>query len=277
MRQTAFVTIILFGLMAVWAQQPPANPGAQSSPQPAQGQQPRQPSDEEVMAQAAKTAQATTNWDKASSPGMKAEVSLLKKTDLDGRSMAEYHVKVTGAPHNQPYTLMGWPVTVPDAFTMMDGLAVAQDGTVGCPPDSTASCAQKFKGAELRLIYQATKGEIFRHALISADQKSRIFFSIVPDPILASDKACSLEAVRLSPGFELVLVRGRGFPAGEDIRFHEQSYQEVHDLPVKTDAQGEFQAWLTPTVKGRIAGTADITVTGKTCAPTISFNWGLQP
>ena len=72
---------------------------------------------------------------------------------------------------------------------MMDGLVIAQDGTVGCPANSTSSCAKRFKGAELKLTYAAEKGEIYRHALISRDKKARAFFSILPDPLIASDKA----------------------------------------------------------------------------------------
>jgi hypothetical protein len=33
---------------------------------------------------------------------------------------------------------------------MIDGLVIAQDGTVGYPGDSTNTCAQRFKGAELK-------------------------------------------------------------------------------------------------------------------------------
>ena len=226
------------------------------------------------MQAAIKTAQATIQWDRSTTPGMKADIQLLQKREEVGQLLVEYRVKVSGAPHDQSYTLMAWPVTVRSPVTFMDGLAIAQDGTIGCPATSTGSCAQRIKGGELRLTYRAAKGEIFRHALVSADQKSRIFFSIVPDPIQASDKSCSLEVMRLSPHFELVLVRGHGFTPQEDMSFHEQSYQEIHDLTVKADDQSEFQAPLTPSVKGRTSGTANVTVTGKACAPTVSFDWG---
>jgi len=291
MFRTALIGIFLFGSM-VTAQQPPP-PLGQSQPgsgtpaprptlgPPAPGEPAPEPpklSDEEVIARATRTAQATILWDGSSTPGMKADVELLKQREVaGGRLLVQYHLKISGAPHNQPFTLMGWPITRGDAGAMMDGLAIAQDGTVGCPDVSTGSCAQRFKGAELILNYEATKGEIFRHALISADQKARIFFSIVPSPIVVNDQACSLEVVRLSPNFELVLVRGKGFQAGEDVRFHEQSFQEVHDVPVKADAKGEFQAQLTPGIKGRVGGTSNVIATGKSCTPTISFDWGQAP
>jgi hypothetical protein len=273
MYRTVLIGILVFAWMAA-AQQPqmPPRPTLTRPGEPTP--EPPKLSDEEVMARATKVAQATIRWDDSSTPGMKAEIELLKKREAEGRLLVQYRIKVSGAPHNQPFTLMAWPVTRNDPAAVMDGLAVAQDGTVGCPANSTGSCARRFKGAELLLDYEATKGEIFRHALISADQKARIFFSIVPAPILASDQGCSLEVVRLDPNFELVLVRGKGFQPGEDLRFHEQSFQEVHDLPVKVDAKGEFQAQLTPAIKGRVGGTSNVAAAGKSCLPTISFDWG---
>jgi hypothetical protein len=95
--------------------------------------------------------------------------------------------------------------------------------------------------------------------------------------MIASDQTCSLEVVRLSPQFELVIVRGKGFQPGEAVRFHTESFQETHDVPVTANAQGEFQAHLTPMVKGRVAGTSLVSATGKTCSPTISFDWGIPP
>ena len=229
------------------------------------------------MAIAEETARATMNWDRSSTAGAKAEVQLLKKADVQGKAAVEYRVKISGAPHDRLYTLMAWPVTLTQPVAVMEGLAVAADGSVGCPANSTKSCAQRIKGGELRLTYVPAKGEIYRHALISEDHQARIFFSIVPDPMVATDKACSLEVVRLSPHFELVMVRGKGFQPGEQLTFHTQSYQEAHDVPVTADSHGEFQAHLTPTVKGRVAGTTTVTATAKSCAPAILFDWGQQP
>ena len=269
--QKAFIILtVLFGFSRALGQQP--SPSPQTQP-PTLGPV----SDEDAMALAARTAEATMKWDQSSSPGMKAEVQLIRKGEVQGHMGFEYHVKVSGAPHNQPYTLMGWPVTSPGVIAMMEGLAIAQDGTVGCPAGSTSNCAQLFKGTELRLTYAPSKGEIYRHALVSQDHQSRIFFSFVPDPILASDKACRLEVVSLRAQFGLVIIRGKGFQPGEELHVHTQSYQEIHDLPAKADPQGEFQAYLTPFVKGRTAGTTEVVVTGKSCSPTISFNWGEQP
>jgi hypothetical protein len=248
-------------------QQPTAKPPAAAPTQQ------RPPSDEELMA---KTAQATIDWDNSTTKGAKADVLLIKKDQAEGKPVMQYRLKVNGAPKNKLYTLMAWPITMAQPVTMMDGLAIAADGTVGCPPNSTRSCAQRMKGAELKLTYTPGIGEIYRHALISEDHTTRVFFSVVPAPMIEQDKACSLEIVRLSPRFELALIRGKGFTPGEQINFHTQSYQEVHDSEPKVNPQGEFWATLSPFVKGRTMGTTQVVVKSKTCAPSLSFEWGSE-
>lgn len=221
-----------------------------------------------------KAAQATMRWDQASTPGMKADVELLKKSDANGRATVEYRLKITGAPPNKRYALVAWPITFPNSIFMMDGLAVAKDGTVGCPPDSYGTCVQHYKGQELHLTYSPGIAEIYRHALISDDKQAKIFFSFVPFPMIEKDKACSLEIVELKPGFGLVLVRGGGFHPGEEIQFLAQSFQDVHRASVKADAQGRFEAPYTPWVTGHEMGESKVSATARSCAPKISFNWG---
>ena len=249
------------------AQQPPAKPQATASVQD---------NDAAIQAKLTETANATINWEKSTTPGAKADVQLLKKDQVNGRPVMQYHLKITGAPRNKLYNLIAWPIMVPEPATIMEGLAIAADGTVGCPPNSDRTCAQRFKGAELKLTYTPALGEIYRHALISEDHKTRIFFSIVPAPMVEHDKTCSLELLRLSPRFELAAIRGLGFSPGEQLAFHSQSYQEAHDSQPKVDQSGGFWAVLTPFVKGRTLGTMEVSVRGRSCAPTLSFEWGSE-
>ena len=273
MRHVLFFVALLGVCAAAGAQQPPAK----NQPSPQQ-KAPRlaQDNDAAIQAQITKTAIATINWDKSTTPGIKVQLQLIKKDQSNGRPLMQYRLKITGAPRNKLYNLTTWPITLATPATIMEGLAIAADGTVGCPPNSDRSCAQRFKGAELKLTYTPAIGEIYRHALISDDHQSRIFFTIVPAPMIEHDRSCSLELVRLSPRFELALIRGRGFTAGEQVAFHTQSYQEAHDSQPKVDSNGEFWAVLTPFVKARTMGTTEVTVHGKSCALTLAFEWGSE-
>jgi len=268
---------IFLALLGACAAAPAQQPAAKKQPSPQQ-KPPAQAQDNDaaIQSQITQTANATMNWDKSTTPGIKAEVQLIKKDQANGRPLMQYRLKITGAPRNKLYNLTAWPITVATPATIMEGLAIAADGTVGCPPNSDRGCAQRFKGAELKLTYTPAIGEIYRHALISEDHQSRIFFTIVPAPMIEHDHSCSLEVVRLSPRFELALIRGRGFAPDEQVAFHTQSYQEAHDSQPKADNNGEFWAVLTPFVKARTMGTTEVTVHGKSCAPTLGFEWGSE-
>lgn len=267
-----YTAILLAFVCAASAQQPSATtPTAKTPPQPVQSAA----EDEKIQAAAAKTAEATIQWDKSSTAGARAHLELLKKGVIQGKSTVDYRLKVEGAARDKRYKLFVWPITLASPVQMMDGLAVGNDGTVMCPADSTGNCAQRFKGTEVHITYQPEIGEIFRQALISEDNNSRIFFSVVPAPIIQNEKTCSLEAVRLSPSFELALIRGKGFKPGEDISVHTQSYQEVHNVPAKADEHGDFFLTITPVVKGRTNGVLEVSAKSASCSVPISFNWGL--
>ena len=146
------------------AQQPPAKA---QTPAPGQAQD-----DAAIQTQLTQIATATINWDKSTSPGVKVDVQLIKKDQANGRPLMQYRLKISGAPRNKLYNLTAWPIMVAQPATIMEGLAIAADGTVGCPPESNKSCAQRFKGGELKLTYTPGIGEIYRHALISEDHQS---------------------------------------------------------------------------------------------------------
>jgi hypothetical protein len=268
------VILALFALLSSATAQKSEPTSPAGAPAQAQAPQPAE-IDAAIQAEAAKTAQATINWDKSSTPGTKAHLELIKKGLVSGKNVVDYRLKVEGAARDKRYKLFVWPVTVRSPIQMMDGLAVGTDGTVMCPADSKGTCTQRFKGTEVHLTYAPEIGEIFRQALISEDDQSRVFFSVVPSPITETNKTCSLEAIRLSPSFELALIRGKGFKPGEDLNVHTQSYQDVHNQPAKADAQGEFFLSITPAVKGRTNGIIEITAKSASCSPSISFNWGL--
>jgi hypothetical protein len=278
MRHIPVFITLLGACLAGQGQARPSQQPATKTQAPAKAQPSPQAQDVDaaVEAKLMQTATATINWDKSTTPGAKAEVQLIKKDQANGRPLMQYRLRITGAPKNKLYNLIAWPITVAEPATIMEGLAIAADGTVGCPPNSDRTCAQRFKGAELKLTYTPAIGEIYRHALISEDHQTRIFFSIVPAAMIEHDKACSMELVRLSPRFELALIRGRGFAPGEQVAFHTQSYQEAHDSQPKVDTSGEFWAVLTPFVKGRTMGTMEVSARGKSCAPTLSFEWGSE-
>ncbi|HWZ42349.1 MAG TPA: hypothetical protein VNW97_02690 [Candidatus Saccharimonadales bacterium] len=264
-----------FAQAAPAAQKPATkkSPATQTAPaaQKPPAAQPKPVTGEQAMAY---FAQATINWESSSTAGMRAEMVLLKKGIEKGQNVVEYKIKVTGASRLQKYSLITWPITLLNPATALEGLIVNASGAVGCPAHSNDSCSRAFDGQEIKIKYAPARGEIYRNALVSKDQKSRVFFSIVPDPILAKDAACTLEIIRLQPAFELVLVSGRGFQPSEPIAFKSNSAGETHGVQAQADLKGRFWAPFTPYVEGKTTGTAEVSARGSKCAPSISFNWG---
>jgi len=253
------------------AQKAPAGQKAPAAQKAAPAAQPKPVTGEQAMAY---FAQATINWESSNTAGMRAEMILLKKGVVKGQNIAEYKIKVTGASRLQKYSLITWPITLLNPVTALDGLIVNGSGAVGCPAHSNDTCSRTFDGQEIKIQYAPAKGEIYRNALVSKDQKSRVFFSIVPDPIITKDATCSLEIIRLQPAFELVLVSGRGFQPSEPIAFNTNSAGETHVVQAMADPKGRFWAPFTPYVEGKTTGTAQVSARGGKCAPSISFNWG---
>lgn len=206
---------------------------------------------------------------------MKAELTLVNKVDRNRQSLFVYNLKITGADPDQKYSLVDWPVADVKPSIKMDGLRVDDDGAVYCPANSSDTCTKYYAGSVVQLAFLPSKGEIFRSAVISVETKTGVFFSVVPDPVTATDKTCNIEVVRLDPNFALAVVRGKGFAPAEPLVLHTESSKEVHDNETNADSNGAIYAELMPSIKGKKSGKTELTLRGKSCAPKLSFNWGL--
>jgi hypothetical protein len=157
----------------------------------------------------------------------------------------------------------------------MDGLTISDDGLVVCGGRTALQCgSEQKKDDPMELTFSPAHGEVYRLALLSADGNTKVFFAIVPDPVINRSHGCSLEAVRLMPHFELVLVRAKGFRPNEDLVFSSKSYDEAHDQQVKADGNGGYVSALAPFVNDKKSGRTSVRLKGADCAPQVSFEWG---
>jgi hypothetical protein len=219
---------------------------------------------------------ATSEWlsGKMSSPGVSVEIKEMDRSTDGGQLKVQYHVIVTGAPKDQTYNFSAWPINAAGPAPQMEGLSILENGVVACAGRKPGQCGEKEQPDDpVEFTFMPGKGEVFRLALISADGKWKIFFAMVPDPIIKTDKSCSVEVIRLTPKFELTLVRGKGFQPNEDLAFTSKSYDESHVLKAKADANGEYQSALLPAVKNHATGTTSMQLKGASCAPELSFDW----
>jgi hypothetical protein len=231
-------------------------------------------------AAAQRTVTATKRWlaGTMSTPGMSAQLREISRANVKGKLEVQYHIFVTGAPKDPTYTLVDWPPNYPDPAPSIAGLSILEDGLVVCAGRATDQCSHPDKpgktDAPVKLVFYPLDGEIYRLALVSQDQKTKIFFAVIPAPVQATDNGCTLEVVSLRLKNALVLILGKGFHPGESVGFESTSYEQTHTLTDQVDANGEYQLPMQPLVAGKSGGTTEIKLSGAKCAPVLKFQWG---
>jgi hypothetical protein len=125
-------------------------------------------------------------------------------------SQVQYHLYVSGLPSNALYTAVSWPVSQKKPSPVMEGISLAKDGIAMCAGRTPDQCGDPSKKDDpIEFTFNAAKGEPYRLALVAGNDKATVV--IVPDPITAKDKSCTLSVERLLPRFELAYLTGVGF------------------------------------------------------------------
>jgi hypothetical protein len=225
---------------------------------------------------ATKMVNTTREWmdGKQSTPGTSVEVREVARSN-EGALQVQYHLFVNGAPKDKTYRIIQWPISAANPSVLMGGLTISEDGLVICAGRTPEQCRDENKKDDpVEFTFSPAEGEIFRLALISADSSAKIFFAIVPNPIIKKSQSCSLEVIRLTRKFELALIRAKGYLPNEDLVFTSKSYDEIQDKKVKADTDGGYVAALLPFVKNKQSGITTLQLKGGGCAPELSFEWG---
>ena len=123
----------------------------------------------------------------------------------------------------------------------------------------------------IEFVTMPKKAEPTRVAFVSPTVK--IGTVIVPDPIEATDKGCTLSAVRLTPKFELALLSGYGYPPNTDVRYRVSS-ETTSDHVIKSDSRGAIRVSAIPYAGKTSKGTVTVRVTEAKCSPEVSYEWG---
>lgn len=219
---------------------------------------------------------ASRQWldGKLSTPGVTAKLREKERSSQDNRLKVVYNLVVDGAPKDQTYVLIAWPINTAKPVEQLKGLSIDADGVIVCAGKTPEQCVGEKENDPVNLPLFPAKGEIVRVALVSSDQKTKIFGAVVPDPIVSSSSPCSLEAIRLMPQFALALVRAKGYAANETVTFFSKSYDESHQQDVKANSEGNAIWGMLPAVKGKQRGTTMVSAKGGSCTSSISFDWG---
>jgi hypothetical protein len=197
----------------------------------------------------------------------------LREASREG-TIIKLRMSATGLSKQGMYTLVQWPVTQREPSAVLSGITFDETGLAVCA-GSPGTCGSPDKPNDpIDVVLKPVPGEPSRLALISSDQSTKLYAKIVPIPLKDEDKGCSVEAVLLTPGSELVAIEATGFPSNTDIVMDTDSEGERHGGKAKTDANGRYVSAILPFKQGLARGTAKVSLKAAGCSPSVSFLWG---
>ncbi|HVO99866.1 MAG TPA: hypothetical protein VMT15_17460 [Bryobacteraceae bacterium] len=206
---------------------------------------------------------------KAGTPGMSLTIS----PSIGSGPLMKFRLVAEGAPQG-PYSLVAWPVTQKSPSEALKGVTLNASGLAICA-GVPGTCGSPDKPDDpIDITLRPAPGEPVRLGLISTDGATKLFARLVPVPIRGEDHGCSAEATLLTPGAELLLITGSGFPANGEITVGSDSEGERHDLKGKSDAEGRYTGALLPSKQGVAKGVVHVRLKSAKCAPAVSIPWG---
>jgi hypothetical protein len=188
----------------------------------------------------------------------------------DGIRMSMHTV---GLPAGETYSLVSWPITEKNPVTLMNGVTVDTSGMAICA-GTPGTCKGNQPNDPIELVLRPIAGEPVRLALISADQSLKVLANIVPIPLRGTDQGCTIDAVLLTPGAEVVLIEAAGFVPNSNLTISSSSEDEPQGGEKKANADGSFRTAILPYVEGLTHGVVTMTLKSAKCSPSINVSWG---
>lgn len=205
--------------------------------------------------------------------GTSIQAKEVSRTGKSGKDLVvKYHVFVTGVPQNTLFKHVGWPVNAEKPSVRLEGISIGKDGILMCAGRTNEQCGDpSIPDDPIEFTSLPLKGEPSRLAFVSSDVK--IGTVIVPDPVEASDKGCTLTAKRLSKPFDLAFISGTGYSPNTDIHYKVIS-EMTSDYVIKSDAKGVIRVSVIPFPGKKKEGTARVKIMESRCSPEVAWEWG---
>jgi hypothetical protein len=224
-----------------------------------------------------------THWGYDPAPGAHLELKETERKTVKGHTELTYFLEASGFPPGGPYVL--WHMQSGDhrvrSFANLTGYTAGEDGKLGCPPPPPAAGPQPSPGAHCISLEKLTiriaeyhKGEPMDYAIVSTDGAVRAYARAYPFPIQAQDGKCTLNVEMENSNFTAFVIRGAGFEPIEKIATSSSFGGEAAVGTQQTSSQGEFAVALRAELPGKNSGSATFTATGKSCHPSVTYEWG---
>jgi hypothetical protein len=210
-------------------------------------------------------------------PGVSTELREISRDHVQGKLVVRYRAFARGVDTSTTYSAYTWPINAREPQPVVQGITFGKDGVALCAGRTPNQCGSHDKPDDpVDFALLPAPGEPFRLALIADDKSNTLMFGVVPEPIAQSDRGCTLEAIRLLPKWELVMVRAKGLQPNQPLRFKSDSAGEIQENEGKSDPNGNYISAVLPFVNGKSTGSTNVRVTTPTCSPAIGFDWGKQ-
>jgi hypothetical protein len=206
-------------------------------------------------------------------PGMSIEAKEISRKGKSGRDLVvQYNIFVKGVSPSTLFQWFQWPVNADKPSSPLQGISIGKDGILMCAGRAPEHCGDPKKPDDpIEFITMPRKGEPTRLAFVAPTFK--IGTMIVPDPIESKEKGCTLNAVRLTPKFELAFLSGSGYPPNADVHYRVSS-ETTSELVIKSDSNGTIRVSVIPNPGKKSNGTVTVKIMEALCSPEVFYEWG---
>lgn len=204
----------------------------------------------------------------ASSPNASLTIQESSRSGLT----IKFRLFAEGVAKDGNYSIVAWPVTQKQPVEVQKGVTLDASGLAICAGTPT-TCRGDKPNDPIDLVFHPVPGEPVRLGLVSASGAIKVFAKIVPVPLRGEDRGCTVEGVLLTPGSELVLIGGSGFPPNSELTMDSDSEGERHTQKVKADADGRYASAMLPYKQGVAAGTLKVGLKSAKCSPSVGIPW----
>jgi len=224
-----------------------------------------------------------THWGYDPAPGARLELKETERKSLKGHTELTYFLLSSGFPPGGTYVL--WHMQSGDhavrSFASLSGYTAGEGGRLVCPAQPQAAGPGPTPGAHCISLEKLAiridgyhKGEPVDYAIVSTDGAVRAYVRAYPFPIQAADGKCTLTVEMENSNFTAFVIRGTGFSPNENLTTSSSFGGEAIGGTQQASANGEFAVALRAELPGKNSGSATFTAAGKSCRPTVSYEWG---
>jgi hypothetical protein len=194
-----------------------------------------------------------------------------------GHGTARYRVYAEGAPENKVYAFGSWSMTNSPTTDPRDIYLNGQGLLMLHKPKPEQALSFTAGDDEYDVMVVTDSAMPTRYLLSSRDRQLMIYGTLVPNPVVAEDKGCRLEARIAQPDATTVLIIADRFTAKAKIPVVLESEGSSTTMTISTNAEGHGVIAVFPYVAGIAQGTLKASAEGNGCLPYVVLPWGKEP